>query len=102
METISRRTRRRWRPGSAFFVDLDKGEFIGREALARQKAEGVTVKLTGFRMTAPSPPPRAHYPVCANGAAVGEVCSGGCRRRLGQGIGMAYLPVALSKPGNAD
>ncbi len=87
--------------GLGFFVDFDKGEFIGRETLAKQKAEGLKLKLTGFRMTAPSPPPRAHYPVCANGEVVGEACSGGLSPSLGQGIGMAYLPVALSTPGHA-
>jgi aminomethyltransferase len=33
------------------------------------------------------------------GAQVGEVCSGGLGPSLGQGIGMAYLPAGLSKPG---
>lgn len=87
--------------GLGFFVDFAKGEFIGRKALVKQKAEGASVKLTGFRMTAPSPPPRAHYPVCINGEVVGETCSGGLSPSLAQGIGMAYLPIAFSKPGCA-
>ncbi len=85
--------------GLGFFVDFEKGDFIGREVLVKQKAEGVAVKLTGFRMTAPSPPPRAHYPVCINGEVIGETCSGGLSPSLAQGIGMAYLPLAFSKPG---
>ncbi|MCE9520649.1 MAG: glycine cleavage system aminomethyltransferase GcvT [Verrucomicrobia bacterium] len=87
--------------GLGFFVDFDKGEFIGREVLVKQKSEGVVAKLTGFRMTAPSPPPRAHYPVCINGEVIGETCSGGLSPSLAQGIGMAYLPLAFSKPGCA-
>ena len=87
--------------GLGFFVDLEKSEFIGRDVLLKQKTDGVTMKLTGFRMTAGGPPPRAHYPVCANGEVVGEACSAGLSPSLGHGIGMAYLPVALAKPGNA-
>ena len=87
--------------GLGFFVDLDKEAFVGREALALQREAGVTFKLTGFRMTATSPPPRAHYTVWRDGTQVGEVCSGGLSPCLGQGIGMAYLPAALSKPGTS-
>ena len=87
--------------GLGFFVDLEKSEFMGRDVLLKQKAEGVTTKLTGFRMTGQSPPPRSHYPVCANGEIIAEACSAGLSPSLGYGIGMAYLPAALSKPGNA-
>ncbi|MFZ4766471.1 MAG: glycine cleavage system aminomethyltransferase GcvT, partial [Roseimicrobium sp.] len=84
--------------GLGFFVDFDKGAFVGREVLIEQKEIGLPTKLTGFRMTAPSPPPRAHYGVWANGALVGEVCSGGLSPSLGLGIGMAYLPTEFAKP----
>lgn len=87
--------------GLGFFVDLDKEAFVGREALALQKEAGPNSKLTGFRMTGASPPPRAHYTVWHDGVQVGEVCSGGLSPSLGQGIGMAYLPAALSKPGTS-
>ncbi|HEY2572900.1 MAG TPA: glycine cleavage system aminomethyltransferase GcvT [Verrucomicrobiaceae bacterium] len=87
--------------GLGFFVDLEKGDFIGRNVLAKQKSDGVAVKLTGLRMVAAGPPPRSHYPVLANGAVVGETCSGGLSPTLSQGIAMAYLPTALSKPGTA-
>lgn len=86
--------------GLGFFVDLEKEDFVGREALVAQKAAGLPSKLTGFHMTSQSPPPRAHYTVWQNGTQLAEVCSGGMSPSLGQGIGMAYLPVALSKPGN--
>jgi aminomethyltransferase len=87
--------------GLGFFVDLAKEDFVGRELLLSQKNEGVAFRLTGFRMTCQSPPPRAHYPVLSEGKSVAEACSGGLSPSLGRGIGMAYLPVALSKPGNA-
>jgi aminomethyltransferase len=50
-------------------------------------------------MTSQSPPPRPHYGIWQNGTQVGEVCSGGVSPSLGQGIGMAYLPSSVSKPG---
>ena len=85
--------------GLGFFVDLNKGDFTGRDALVAQKEGGLPSKLTGFRVTAAGPPPRAHYPVIVKGEPVGEVCSGGLSPSLGIGIGMAYLPVAASAPG---
>jgi aminomethyltransferase len=85
--------------GLGFFVDLGKETFVGRDALLQQKAAGLPSKLTGFRMTSQSPPPRAHYTVWLADAQIAEVCSGGLSPSLGQGIGMAYLPPAASKPG---
>ncbi len=85
--------------GLAFFVDLDKGDFIGRDALVKQKADGLPDKLTAFRMTAAAPPPRPHYAVFYQGAQVAEIASGTMSPSLGQGIGMAYLPLEASKPG---
>ncbi len=87
--------------GLGFFVDLTKDSFVGREALLAQKTKGLPSKLTGFQMTAPSPPPRAHYTVWQDGSQIGEVCSGGLSPSLSKGIGMAYLPLASSKPGIA-
>ena len=87
--------------GLGFFVDFKKGDFIGRDALTKQKEYGVPSKLTAFRMAAASPPPRPHYPVWSGDFRLAEICSGCLSPTLGYGIGMAYLPVALAKPGNA-
>lgn len=85
--------------GLGFFVDLEKGDFVGRDALLKQKSDGLPDKLTAFRMIGAAPPPRAHYPVLLNGEQAGEICSGSLSPSLGQGIGMAYLPLEASKPG---
>ena len=69
-----------------------------RDALLAQKVEGMPTRLTAFRMTSQSPPPRPHYGIWQNGTQVGEVCSGGVSPSLGQGIGMAYLDSSLAKP----
>jgi aminomethyltransferase len=84
--------------GLGFFVSLDKGEFVGREILAQQKANGVKKKLIAFRMTDKSAPPRPHYPIWANSARVGEVTSGTQSPSLGIGIGMGYVPPEFAKP----
>ena len=66
-------------------------EFAGRAVLAEQKANGVKKKLVAFKMTDKAPPPRPHYPIWANGAAVGEVVSGTQSPSLNNGIGMGYV-----------
>ena len=84
--------------GLGWVVKLDKGEFAGREALVREKEAGVARKLVGFRLRERGFP-RHGYPVLADGATVGSVTSGVLSPTLGEGIGMAYVPVALAKPG---
>jgi aminomethyltransferase len=85
--------------GLGFFVDLEKGDFTGREALVAQKAAGLPDKLAAFRMIGAAPPPRPHYPVAHEGQIVGEVCSGTQSPSLSAGIGMAYLPLSATAIG---
>jgi aminomethyltransferase len=85
--------------GLGFFVSLEKGPFVGRDALVAQKSSGVPDKLTAFRMTGAAPPPRPHYPVFHEGQPVGEVASGTQSPSLSAGIGMAYLPLTAAKIG---
>jgi aminomethyltransferase len=86
--------------GLGFFCDLEKGDFVGRDTLVRQKAEGPELKLTALRYTDKGAPPRAHYPVVsADGEVLGELASGVLSPSLMTGIGMAYLPAKFSKPG---
>lgn len=86
--------------GLGFFCDLEKGNFIGRDTLARQKADGPPMKLTAIQYTDKGAPPRAHYPVVdAAGNVIGELTSGALSPTLMTGIAMAYLPAAFSKPG---
>jgi len=87
--------------GLGIFVDLAKDDFIGREALLAQKAAGLPVRLAAIAVTGKAPPLRPHYPVFANGLAVGETTSGALSPSLGYGIALAYLPLALAKNGQA-
>ncbi|HSU15334.1 glycine cleavage system aminomethyltransferase GcvT [Longimicrobium sp.] len=84
--------------GLGWVTKLDKGDFVGREALARQKEAGVKRRLVGFRLKERGFP-RPHYTVTFNGQTVGEVTSGTLSPTLGEGIGMAYVPPEAAKPG---
>lgn len=83
--------------GLGWVVKLDKGPFVGREALARQKEAGVERRLAGIRLTDRGFP-RPGYPVVVEGEEVGTVTSGTMSPSLGEGIALAYLPVALARP----
>ncbi|MBO4215038.1 MAG: glycine cleavage system aminomethyltransferase GcvT [Bacteroidaceae bacterium] len=61
--------------GLGMFVKLDKAEFIGKEALAKQKAEGVAKKLVGIEL-ADKAIPRHGYTVLKDGQPIGEVTTG--------------------------
>lgn len=81
-----------------WLVKLKKGDFVGKEALERQKATGVPRKLVGFTM-ADRAFPRHGYPVFYNGEPSGEVRSGTISPSLGSAIGTAYLPFDVAKEG---
>jgi aminomethyltransferase len=82
----------------AWLVKLAKGDFVGRDALVKQKEQGVERKLVGFTM-AERNFPRHGYPVFYDGKPSGEVRSGTISPTLGIPIGTAYLPAAAAKEG---
>jgi aminomethyltransferase len=83
--------------GLSIFVDWQKPAFIGREALARQKQEGVKRRLVPFKMTGVSPPPRSHYAVFRGEEKIAETTSGTLSPTLQIGIGMAYIPTEFAR-----
>jgi aminomethyltransferase len=83
-----------------WIVKLQKGEFIGRAALARQKAEGIGRKLVGFEVTGRGIA-RSHYPILAGGARIGEVTSGAPSPWLNKNIGLGYVAIAHAAVGTA-
>jgi len=86
--------------GLAWITKLDKGDFVGREALLSQKEAGITRKLTGFIMEDEKAIPRSHYIVRnPDGEQIGEVTSGTQSVTLSKGVGMAYVDLLWSKPG---
>lgn len=80
--------------GIGWSVALDKGNFIGRDVLVRQKEEGVDRSLVAFKMTGRSAPPRPGYPIWSVGdeaKRIGEVTSGTQSPSLGIGVGLGYV-----------
>jgi aminomethyltransferase len=80
-----------------WITDLDK-EFIGRDALRKQKEEGLRRKLVGFELLDRGIA-RHGYPVLAGGEKIGEVTSGTFSPTLGKAIGLAFVPVRFKEPG---
>lgn len=72
-------------------VKLDKGDFVGREVLVRQRDEGVTRRLVGIAFDGTAFVPKAGDPVTAEGRQVGTLTSSDIGHSLGQALGMGYL-----------
>jgi len=85
--------------GLGWVVKLEKGDFVGREAMRRQKEQGLSRKLVGFVLTEPGIA-RHGYPVLQEGRKVGEVTSGTRSPSLQIPIGLAYVPPALAADGS--
>ncbi len=77
---------------------LEKGEFLGREALLAQKQYGVRKKLVGFEMVERGIA-RDGYKVLVNGQPVGRVTSGSPAPFLEKNIGLAYVPPEQAEVG---
>lgn len=81
-----------------WIVKLDKGDFIGRRVLARQKEEGVPRKLVGFEMIDRGIA-RHGYPVFVGGKPCEVVTSGTFAPFLKKSIGLTYLPIESTSVG---
>jgi glycine cleavage system T protein (aminomethyltransferase) len=77
---------------------LNKGDFIGRDRLAKQKEEGVTKRLIGFEVTERGIA-RDEQDVVVNGERIGKVTSGSPAPFLKKNIGMAYVPKQFASEG---
>lgn len=84
--------------GLKFIVKLDKGDFIGRDALLVQQQEGPGERLTGFAITGRGIARHGHL-VQVAGQVAGTVTSGTHSPTLERAIGMVYLPVEHREKG---
>lgn len=86
--------------GLGIFVKMDKGNFIGREACAELKAEGLKRKIVGIELQDKAIP-RAGYPVEADGVQIGEVTTGYNSISTGKSVCMALIDKKFAEIGAA-
>jgi len=86
--------------GLGWVVKFDAGDFIGKQALLRQREAGIERKLVGFEMRARGIA-RHGYAISdvESGARLGEVTSGTVGPTVGKNIGLGYVPTSHSDPG---
>ncbi len=88
--------------GLGFFVALNKGPFVGRDALQKQKSEGLSKKCVAFKLLDKGAPPRPGYAIYENAQSsspLGQVVSGTQSPSLGLGIGMGFVAPACATLG---
>jgi 4-methylaminobutanoate oxidase (formaldehyde-forming) len=90
--------------GLGFAVDLDKGDFIGRDALVATKAAGPGKRLRCLVLDDPRSVCLGNEPVRIDGEVAGRVTSGGYGFAVEKSIAYAYLPpaVAIGSRGDVD
>jgi len=81
------------------FVKLDKADFIGREALIKQKEGGISRKLVGLEMIDKGVP-RQGYEVQVEGKNAGYITSGSFSPTLKKNIALALIEVSHAVPGS--
>ena len=83
--------------GLGMFVKLDKAEFIGKEALAKQKAEGPAKKLVGIELADKAIPRHGYTVLNMQGEPIGEVTTGYHTLSSDKSVCMALVDAAYSK-----
>lgn len=81
-----------------WIVKLEKGDFMGRDVLERERSEGAKRKLVGFEMVDRGIA-RHGYPIVDGKEEIGVITSGTHSPTLKKAIGLAYLPTGKSAPG---
>jgi dimethylglycine dehydrogenase len=76
------------------FIAFDKGEFRGREALMKQKAQGIPHRIMTLQVDAHDVDGRGNEPIFRDGKLVGITTSGGYAHTLKTSIALAYLDIA--------
>jgi dimethylglycine dehydrogenase len=91
-----------WTPleaGMERFVAFEKGDFIGRDALLRQRERGLERALACLVVEAADADPHGYEPVLADNESIGYVAAGGYGHTVQKTIALAYLPTAYIEPG---
>ena len=77
--------------GLGWVIKLDKGDFVGRGAIAAMKESGPPRRTVGFKLIERSGSPRSHFEVRSDGEPVGYVTSGAMAPTIGENIGLALI-----------
>ena len=77
--------------GLAFAVDFSKEEFVGRDALLRQKQQGVTRRLASFTLQDEGVTLYGKETIFRDGQHVGWLTSGGFGHTIGKPLGLGYI-----------
>jgi dimethylglycine dehydrogenase len=85
--------------GLGRFVKLDKGDFVGREALLKLRARGPLRKLVTLRIDTARAPARGGASLMRGGAVVGTITSGDWGHRVGMNLAYAFVTPDLSAIG---
>jgi 4-methylaminobutanoate oxidase (formaldehyde-forming) len=78
--------------GLGFAVKIDKGDFIGREAVLAKREKGLARRLVQFRLTDAEPLLFHNEAIVRDGEIVGTITSGNYGHYLGGAIGLGYVP----------
>jgi 4-methylaminobutanoate oxidase (formaldehyde-forming) len=78
--------------GLGFAVKTDRGDFIGREAVLKKRAEGLKRRLVQFRLEDPEPMLFHNEALIRDGKMVSYLTSGNYGHFLGAAVGLAYVP----------
>jgi len=84
-----------------FCVRFDKGDFVGRDALLRQRTSGLERKLVPLALDREACVLWGGEAVVVGEQVVGRVRSGGFDHTVGHNIALTYLPIGLTRPGTA-
>jgi aminomethyltransferase len=89
-----------WEAGLDRFLKMEKGEFIGREALDKAKAAGITRTLVGLESVDRGIPRDGYQVMDLDCKEIGYVTSGSYAPFLKKNIALAYVPVDQAEIGN--
>jgi aminomethyltransferase len=90
-----------WEAGLARFCKMEKAEFVGRDALQKAKAEGVTRTLVGLEMVGRGIARDGYKVLDGGGREIGYVTSGSPAPFLKKNIALAYVPPEFAAIGTA-
>ena len=85
--------------GIGFAVRMDKGDFIGREALEALRRKGMSKKLCCMTFDLADAVVVGNEPIRAAGRVVGYVTSANYGYSIGKGIAYGYLPMPYARVG---